>query len=106
MSKTKMNQIYLKEHLCDELEDSKEYIKRAIEIKAMDQSWAKMLFEMGSDELKHAGYLYKMAEDYYKKVSSAYSTPPEYMEDCMEEIVEMYTEEYASIKKMQDIFSK
>lgn len=101
-----MNQIYLKEHLCDELKDAKEYIQRAIEIKAMDTSWAKMLYEMSVDELKHANYVFKMAEDYFKKVSSAYSTPPEYMEDCMDEIVEMYTEEYASVKKMQELYSK
>lgn len=101
-----MNQTYLKEHLCDELEGAKEYIKRAIEIKAMDTTWAKILYEMSVDELKHANYVFKMSEDYYNKVSSAFSTPPDYMEECMNEIVDMYTEEYATIKKMQEIYNK
>ena len=101
-----MNQIFIKEHLCDELNGAKEYIKRAIEIKAMDSSWGKMLYEMSVDELKHATYWYKMAEDYYSKVTSAYNEPPEYMEECMDEMTEMYTEEYATVKKMQELYSR
>lgn len=99
-----MDQVYLKEHLCEELDGAKEYIKRAIEIKAMDPAWAKMLYEMSLDELKHAGYIYKMAEDYFNKVTSVYKETPEYMDVCMDEIVDMYTEEYATVKKMQEIF--
>lgn len=99
-----MDQVYLKEHLCEELDGAKEYIKRAIEIKAMNPTWAKMLYEMSLDELKHAGYIYKMAEDYFNKVISVYKESPEYMDICMDEIVDMYTEEYATIKKMQEIF--
>lgn len=101
-----MDQIYLKEHLQEELDGAEEYIRRAIEIKAMDQSWAKWLYEMSVDELKHAGYVYKMAQDYYMKVSSAYKEAPGYMSDCMSEITNMYTSCYSDIKYLQDLFNR
>ena len=101
-----MNQVYLKEHLSDELDGAKEYIMRAIEIKAMDPTWGKMLYEMSVDELSHATNFYKMSQDYYTKVTSAYKEVPQYMEDCMYDITEMYTEEYASIKKMQEMYGR
>ena len=87
-----MNQAYLKEHVREELEGAKDYIMRAIEIKAMDPSWGKML--------------YNMSVEYFNKVSSAYKEPPKYLEDCMNEITEMYTECFATIKKMHEMYSK
>jgi hypothetical protein len=54
----------------------------------------------------HADNFFKMSQDYYNKVTSAYKEPPQYMEDCMDEIVEMYTEQYATIKQMQEMYSK
>lgn len=101
-----MNQVYLKEHLCDELDGAKEYIQRAIEIKAMDQTWGKMLYEMSVQELSHASNFYKMIQEYYNKVTSVYREPPEYMEECMDEATEMYTTKYADVKRMQDLYSR
>lgn len=101
-----MNQVYLKEHLCDELDGAKEYIQRAIEIKAMDPTWGKMLYEMSMEELSHATNFYKMSQDYYNKVTSVYKEVPQYLEDCMYDITETYTEEYAIIKRMQDMYSR
>lgn len=101
-----MNQVYLKEHLCEELEGAKEYIRRAIEIKAMDPSWGKMFYDMSVQELSHADNFFKMFQDYYKKVTSVYKEPPDYMEECMDEIVKMYTEEHSAIKAMQDMYSR
>ena len=102
----KMNLVYLKEHICEELDGAEEYINRAIEIKAMDPSWAKMFYEMSSQELAHAGYFYKMATDYYTKVTGAFSEPPEYMEECMETTTDIYTERTALIKNMHTMYSK
>lgn len=101
-----MNQVYLKEHLCEELEGAKDYIQRAIEIKAMDSSWGKMLYDMSVQELSHADNFFKMMQDYYKKVTSVYKKTPKYMEDCMDEAVEMYTEEHSAIKVMQELYSR
>lgn len=101
-----MNQVYLKEHICDELDGAKEYIQRALEIKAMDPSWGKMLYEMSVEELNHATNFYKMMQDYYKKVTSAYREPPTYMEDCLYEATDMYTTEYAAIKAMHEMYNR
>ena len=101
-----MNQTYLKEHVEEELEGSKDYIKRAIEIKAMDPTWAKMLYKMSLEELEHATNFYNMSVEYYEKVVSVYGEPPKYLEDCMDDITEMYMECSATIKKMHDMYSK
>lgn len=101
-----MNQVYLEEHICEELDGAEEYIKRAIEIKAMDNSWGKMLYDMSQQELSHAGYFYKMATDYYSKVSSAYNVVPDYIEDCMQKITDIYTERSVEIRKMQEMYSR
>lgn len=101
-----MNQTYLKEHMIEELEGAKDYIQRAIEIKAMDPSWGKMFYEMSVQELAHAQNFFKMAEDYYKKVTSAYSESPKYMDDCMHEITEIYTEQYSQIKVMHEMYNR
>lgn len=100
-----MDQTYLKEHMCEELQGAEEYIIRAIEIKAMDPTWGKMFYEMSIEELKHAQNFYTMAKDYYSKVTSVYSTPPIYMEKCMNEIIEIFTERYATVKTMQGMYS-
>lgn len=101
-----MNQTYLKEHVKEELEGAKDYIKRAIEIKAMDPAWGKMLYSMSVEELSHATNFYNMAVEYYEKVSSAYKEPPEYMTECMEEITDIYTECSALIKKMHEMYTR
>lgn len=100
-----MDQEYFKEHICEELEGAKDYIQRAIEIKAMDQSWGKRFYEMSTQELSHAQMLFDMARDYYNKVTSVFKEPPDYMEDCMDEITEMFTEQYSLIKIMQGMYS-
>ena len=64
-----MDAYYFKEHIEEEIEGSIEYIKRAIEIKPMSQSWSKMFVDMSSAELEHAKNLHKMFEEYYQKIS-------------------------------------
>ena len=100
-----MDQEYLKDCMCEELDGAKEYIQRAIEIKAMDASWGKRFYEMSTQELNHAQYFFDMSKDYYEKVTSAFKEPPEYMEDCMDESVRIFTERYAQIKIMQGMYN-
>ena len=97
--------MYFLDQLNDELEGSKDYILKAIEIKAMDSTWGKMFYEMSIQELSHATNIFKMAQDYYTKVSGAYKEPPEYLKDIMCETRELYTKEYAKIKYMQEVYS-
>ena len=101
-----MDLVYLKEHLCEELEGAKEYIKRAIEIKAMDSNWGKLFYEMSVQELSHAENFFKMSQFYYSKVTSVFKEKPDYMDECMYDITEMYTEETTAIKAMQELYSR
>jgi hypothetical protein len=101
-----MNLTYLKDHLVEELEGSKEYIVRAIEIKAMDPHWGKMFYDMSVSELSHASNFYSMAQDYYAKVTSVYKETPDYMDECMDDITEYYTKWYADLKRLQELYSR
>lgn len=100
-----MNQTYLKEHIKEELDGAKDYIMRAIEIKAMDPNWGKMLYKMSVEELEHATNFYNMSVDYYNKVTSAYKESPDYLDECMDEMTEIFMEESATIKKMHEMYN-
>lgn len=102
-----MNIEYFKDQIKDELDGARCYIKNAIEIKAMNQSWAKTFMEMSAAELTHATNLYKMFEEYYGIISKSYEKGvPDYIEKTRNEIVDMYTECGAKIKYMHEMFSR
>ncbi len=101
-----MNLEYFKDKIYDELCGAKEYIIKAMEIKAMDPSWGKMFSSMSEMELSHAENLYKMANEYYAKVSKAYSTPPVYMSNLHKDIVDCYAKMYSEIKLMHEAYNK
>lgn len=99
-----MNIDYFKEKIEEELEDSKDYIKRAIEIKAMSPAWAKTLYNMSADELTHATNLYKMFSEYIAKLSASYKELPTYIDDANYDVTEMFTECSAKIKSMHEMY--
>lgn len=95
---------YFKCHIKDELEGAKDYIKRAIEIKPMDVSWAKLFVDMSATELQHATNLYNMFLDYCDILEKSYSEMPKYVKTYKDEITDMYTECTATVKMMHDMF--
>lgn len=95
---------YFQCHITDELKGSRNYAKRAIEIKPMSPSWGKLFLEMSANELEHAKNLYTMFEEYYKKISDTYDKVPDYLKAGREEIVDMYTECSAKIKYMHSMY--
>ena len=97
---------YLKEHICEEIDGAKDYIKRAIEIKPMNPVWSKTLVNMSSMELDHATNLRKMFDEYYNKLSSSYETMPDYMIEAKECVDEVCTEEYAKVRYLHELYSK
>ena len=97
---------YFKEHIEEELAGAKDYIKRAIEIRAMESSWAKTLVEMSSNELQHANYLYKMFEEYYLIMQKEFKEIPKYVQDMRTCIAEMFAEETAKIKLMHEMYTR
>lgn len=101
-----MDLCYLKDQICDELHGAKDYIKHAFEIRPMAPTWAKSLVAMSATELEHATMLYKMFEEYHAKLVETYGEDkmPEYLEELIEEIVDLYTEKSAKVKYLHDMY--
>ena len=102
-----MDAYYFKKQIREELDGAEEYIKRAVEIRAMNSSWGKMFVDMSSNELEHAAHLFKMFEEYYQKLyESNGENMPKYIKDIKDCIDEMYMEEGAKIRLMHEMYSK
>lgn len=101
-----MNPEYFRDQMCEELEGAKAYAKLALEMKAMNPSWGKMLLEMSGAELNHATNLRKMYDEYCQTVGKAYTDLPKYMKDIHIEVTDMYTDEYAKIKFLHEAYNK
>ncbi len=101
-----MNVDYFKEHIQEELHGAKDYIKQAIEIRAMNPAWGKNFAEMSANELEHAGHLYRMFQEYYEKLSGTFKEMPKYIESICKEIDEEYVECTATVKYLHDIYKQ
>jgi len=102
-----MDAYYFKKQIREELDGAEEYVKRAIEIRAMDSSWGKTFIDMSSNELEHAEHLFKMFEQYYQKITEDHlDSIPKYIRDIKECIDEMYLEDGIRIRMMHDMYSK
>ena len=100
-----MTLYYFKEKIEDELDGSKDYIKRALEIKPMNPEWGKNLVDMSAAELAHAKHLFAMFQEFYKKLKEEYGNKmPAYMEKINDDINEMYTECSAKIKYLHEMY--
>lgn len=97
---------YFKCHIKDELKGAKAYAKAALELKAVNPSWAKMFLDMCAQELIHAKNFYDMFNEYYDKVTKPYSEIPKYFKECKSEIIELYTDCYSKIKVMHEMANK
>ena len=101
-----MNAEYFENHICEELDGAKEYIKKAIELRPMAQTWSKTLADMSLVELNHATSLYKMFGEYYKKIGESYKEIPSYIVDINDRINDKYSDMYVEIKLLHDMYSK
>ena len=101
-----INLEYFKHQIKDELEGGCDYAKLALEIRGQNANWSKTFHEMGTIELGHATNLYKMGEEYYKSITSPYSTTPTVMSDTWKCIADEYVTGYTKAKTMLDMYSK
>ena len=97
---------YFHDRICDELSGAEDYIKFAMEVRAMDGNFAKQFADMSAMELDHATRLFKMFEQYYAQASKAFSVVPEHMSSMQKEIANKYMEGYAKVKTLHDAFNK
>ena len=100
-----MDLCYFKDHICEELDGAKDYIKQAMEIKAMNPTWTKTLTQMSAEELGHAANLYSMFMEYYNIIEKSYGVEnvPEYITEMKEEVSEMYTKKSAKVRYLHDM---
>ena len=97
---------YFKNHIKEELDGAIAYAKAALELKAVNPSWAKMFLDMCAQELIHAKNFYDMFNEYYDKVVKPYSEIPKYFRDMKTEMVDLYTECYSRVKTMHELAGK
>lgn len=101
-----MNAEYFEEHIYEELDGACDYIKKAIELKAMDAAMSKTFVDMSAAELNHATQLHKMFGEYYAKVTGAYKEKPEYLVEVKDRIEEVFPEKSAKILLMHEMYKK
>lgn len=101
-----MNPEYFRDQMTEELEGAADYAKLALEMKAMNPAWGKMLLDMSAAELGHATTLHKMYDEYCQVVGKSYNELPQYMRDIHSEIAKIYAECYAKVKLMHEAYNK
>ena len=101
-----MDAAYFEEHIMDELDGACDYIKKAIELKAMDAGMSKLFAEMSAAELNHATSLHKMFGEYYTKVTGVYKETPAYLKEAKQDIDEYYPTKSANILLMHEMYKK
>ena len=101
-----MNAEYFKEHICEELDGACDYIKKAIELKAMDAATAKNFADMSAAELNHATLLHKMFGEYYAKVTVAYKEATEYLVKIKDEIAGIFPDKSARVLLLHEMYKK
>lgn len=101
-----MNLEYFQNKIHEELKDSCGYMKNAIEIKAMNSDWGKLLYNMSKNETEHASHLYKMANEYYLRLSNSYKEMPEYIGKMKVDIDDEYMHMIPKISALQAAYDK
>lgn len=101
-----MDAKYFEEHIMEELNGACDYIKKAIELKAMDPAMSKILVEMSAAELDHAAKLHTMFGTYYAKVTGAYKEPPGYLKEIKDDIDAAYPEMSANVLRMHEMYKR
>lgn len=98
---------YFYDQIKDELCGAKQYIKYAIELKAMAPSWSKTLVQMSAAELEHASNLYNMAMEYVDRIGSVFPTKiPKHITSMKEKITDCYTEKSTEVKLMHTMYKE
>lgn len=94
---------YLACHIKEELSGSKDYAKKALELKPMTEAWSKKFYEMSVEEHKHATNFYQMFNEYCSKMSSSLTDMPDYVKEIRTEVVDKYADCTAAIKAMWEL---
>lgn len=87
---------YFKEQICDELEGSCDYLKRAIDCVKRHPDWSKTFMHMAEMEQDHATTLYKMFMEMYTEAEKKDA----WMEQIRDGIMECFA---IKMRKIEDL---
>jgi ferritin len=92
----------LSEHIEEELEDSCEYIKKALEYKEEFPMVAKTFYELSLQEMEHMEMLHNDVKDLIEKHRREHGEPPAAMMAVYEYLHKKFIDKAAKIKVMQN----
>lgn len=101
-----MDLIYLCGQIDDELHGAKDYIKRAIEIKPLNQEFAKNFAQMAEAEKEHALKIYSMLNTYAERLESGYREMPSEMRILIETTRKTFNEEMEKYIGLSSAYQK
>lgn len=91
---------YLKEHIKEEIAGAKDYLTKAIELKAKHPEWAAKFFKMAEMEIEHANCMTKM---FVAVDKPAAMTETEYI-SAQKSIIDDYTSSMTSIEGLKKLY--
>lgn len=101
-----MDLIYLCGQIDDELYGARDHIKHAIELKPMNQEFAKNFAQMAETEKDHALKIYSMLNTYVEKLESGYRETPSEMRALIETTRKTFNEEIEKYIGLSNAYQK
>ena len=97
---------YYADKVIDEIDDACDYIKHAIELKAMTVEFSKHFLDMAQQELMHAEKFKTMFCELYETTKKANDCEAGYMQEMYVEVMHYWLEEYPKVKVLIDMYKK
>lgn len=107
-----MQSEFFKQHVQDELENAKEYMEMALELKSSHPAWSRVMFDMSDAAVKHAEKLNRVMDEYHKdevhgRISNSVSgiSSDDY-DSAYKDIVGNYSRYMPEIKSMRELYMR
>ena len=96
----------LAEQMDDEVQGMTDYIKDALDLKAIDPELSKMYYEMAKEEQKHMQRLHEQAERKIKETREKMGEPPQKMLNKWEKEHRKFIEKAAEARMYLEMYEK
>lgn len=96
----------LADQMVDEVAGMTEYIKEAINLKAVDPELSKMYYEMAKDEQRHMEKLHDQAEKKIKEARDKFGEPPQKMLNKWEDLHRKIIADAADAKMYMELYER
>ena len=96
----------LADQMVDEVAGMTEYIKEAIDLKAVDPELSKMYYEMAKDEQRHMEKLHDQAEKKIKETRDKFGEPPQKMLNKWEDLHRKLIADAAEARMYMELYER